>query len=371
MAVSNAHDKFAKSFLILLAVVISLIFLAMIRGFLVALLLAGIFSGMCQPLYGRLVRLFKGRRAMASAATILIVLLVIVLPLTAFLGVVASQAVQVSQSVTPWIEQQVQQPDAIDRMLEKIPFLDRLSPYQDQIMTKMGQLAGSLGRFLVNNVAAATMGTVTFLFQLFIMLYAMFFFLLDGGAILDRILYYMPLTHVDEERMVGKFVSVTRATLKGTLVIGVLQGTLAGLGFLVAGIQGAAFWGTIMAVLSIIPGVGAALVWIPGVAYLFIVGKVFSAIALTIWCVVVVGTMDNFLRPRLVGKDTKLSDLLILLSTLGGILLFGAVGFIIGPIVAALFVTVWDIYGIAFRDYLPPTSAGRLLEKVRGAGAGG
>jgi predicted PurR-regulated permease PerM len=111
-----------------------------------------------------------------------------------------------------------------------------------------------------------------------------------------------------------------------------------------------------MAVLSIIPGVGAAIVWIPAVVYLFVIGKTVTAIGLFVWCVAVVGTVDNILRPRLVGRDTKMSDLLILLGTLGGILLFGAVGFIIGPIVAALFVTVWEIYGIAFKDYLPAVS---------------
>ena len=108
-----------------------------------------------------------------------------------------------------------------------------------------------------------------------------------------------------------------------------------------------------MGVLSVIPAVGAALVWIPGVIYLFVTGDYAWGIALAIWCALIVGTVDNILRPRLVGKDTKMSDLLILLSTLGGIVLFGVVGFIIGPIVAALFVTIWDIYGITFKDWLP------------------
>lgn len=362
---ANTRDRFAGGFLILLAIGISIVFLLMIKGFLVALLLAGIFTGLCQPLYRRLLRLVRGRRGVASVATIALVLLVIVIPLTAFLGVVASQAVQVSQSVGPWIEYQVSQPDALDRILARLPFFEQMAPYQDQIAAKVGEMAGMLGNFLVNNVAAATMGTVSFLFQLFIMLYAMFFFLIDGGRILDRILYYMPLGPKEEERMVEKFVSVSRATIKGTLVIGVVQGGAAGLGFFVAGIPGAAFWGTVMAVLSIIPGVGAALIWVPGVVYLLTVGKVFAAVALAIWCAVVVGTMDNLLRPRLVGKDAKMSDLMILLGTLGGILLFGAVGFIIGPVIAALFVTVWDIYGLTFKEYLPPTSG------MAGQGAGG
>jgi len=360
----DPRDSFAKSFLVLLAVAISIVFFLMIRRFLMAVLLAGIFSGMASPLYGRFLKLFKGQKALASATTIFLVLLVIVIPLTAFLGVAASQALDVSQAVGPWIERQLNQPDAFDALLNRIPFFDRLQPYEDQISAKVGELAGSLGTFLVGSVAAATRGTVTFLLQLFIMLYAMFFFLIDGKSLLDRILYYMPLSPKEEDRMVEKFVSVARATLKGTLVIGIIQGGLAGIALFIAGIGGAAFWGTVMVVLSIIPGIGTALVWVPAVIYLIAGGHHGAGIALAVWCGVVVGTVDNVLRPRLVGKDTKMSDLLILLSTLGGILLFGAVGFIIGPIVAALFITIWDIYGITFKEFLPPTSAAPPLPQT-------
>ncbi|MEJ2238356.1 MAG: AI-2E family transporter [Gemmatimonadales bacterium] len=355
-APDSFQGKFSMSFLLILAIIISLIFLLMIRRFLLAILLAGIFSGMAQPLYRKLLEWFRGRAAPAAIATILVVLLVIVIPLTAFLGIVASQAVNVSQSVGPWVDEQITQPGQLDRILSEIPYYDRLEEYQDLILTKLGELASNTGTFLVNSLTAATKGTASFLLSLFIMLYAMFFFLIDGRTILNRIFYYIPLGPKEENRMAEKFISVTRATLKGTLVIGLIQGTMAGLGFFVAGIGGAAFWGTIMAVLSIIPGVGTALVWIPGVIYLFVIGKPVAAILLALWCALVVGMVDNILRPRLVGKDTKMSDLMILLGTLGGIILFGAVGFIVGPIVAALFVTVWDIYGIAFSDYLPPVS---------------
>jgi predicted PurR-regulated permease PerM len=170
---------------------------------------------------------------------------------------------------------------------------------------------------------------------------------------LRKILYYLPLPPEDEERLVARFVSVARATIKGTGVVGIAQGALGGLGFWVAGIEGAALWATIMAVFSILPGVGTAIVWVPAVVYLFAVGKTLTATLLMAWCLVVVGTIDNFLRPWLVGKDTKMSDLLVLLSTLGGLTMFGAVGVVIGPIVAALFVTVWEIYGEVYRDVLP------------------
>ena len=118
------------------------------------------------------------------------------------------------------------------------------------------------------------------------------------------------------------------------------------------GIKGAVFWGTVMVVLSIIPAIGTGLVWVPAAVYLFATGQVGAGIGLTVWCVGVVGTADNFLRPRLIGKDTKMPDLLVLLGTLGGLSLFGAVGVIIGPVVAALFITIWEIYGAAFKDVL-------------------
>lgn len=137
-------------------------------------------------------------------------------------------------------------------------------------------------------------------------------------------------------------------------MIGILQGGLAGLGFAVVGIPSAVFWGTIMSVLSIIPSIGSALVWGPAAIILAFSGHVAKAIGLAVFCAVVVGSLDNLLRPILVGKDTQMHELMIFFGTLGGIIMFGVVGIFIGPIVAALFITVWDIYGVAFRDILPP-----------------
>jgi predicted PurR-regulated permease PerM len=146
---------------------------------------------------------------------------------------------------------------------------------------------------------------------------------------------------------------VTRATIRGTIFIGIIQGTLAGLAFWAVGISQAVFWGTIMSVLSIIPAVGSGIVWFPAVIILFIQGQIIEAIALLLFCGLLVGSVDNVLRPRFVGKDTKMHELLIFFGILGGISMFGILGFIIGPIIAALFVTTWDIYGETFKDYLP------------------
>jgi predicted PurR-regulated permease PerM len=346
-------ERFRRIFILVLALAISAVFFQMIRGLFLSVLLAGIFAGMTYPLYKRLTRWFRGREILASIATILVVLVLIIVPFTGFLGIVAAEAVEVAQGVAPWVERQIAQPSELEQRLLGIPFAERLAPYHDQIAVKLAEFAGNVGTFLVNTIAAGTKGTALFFFQLFVMLYAMFFFLLDGDKLLKRILYLMPMTTEQEIKMVKRFTSVARATIKGTLVIGIVQGGLAGLAFAVVGLKGAAFWGTIMAVLSIIPGVGTALVWVPAVVYLMAIGRFTAAILLFIWCAAVVGTVDNLLRPRLVGKDTKMPDLLILLGTIGGLVLFGAVGIIIGPIVAALFVTVWDIYGEAFKDFLP------------------
>jgi predicted PurR-regulated permease PerM len=214
-------------------------------------------------------------------------------------------------------------------------------------------LVGHISGFLINRLRSVTLGTVNFIFMLFIMLYTMFFFFMDGPKLIDKILYYLPLEDRDERLMLDKFTSVTRATLKGTAVIGILQGGLAGAAFAVVGIDSAVFWGTIMAVLSFIPGIGTALVWVPAVIILAATGHLAKAIGLGVFCAAVVGSIDNLLRPVLVGRDTQMHELMILFGTLGGIIMFGVVGIIIGPIIAALFVTVWEIYAVAFQDVLP------------------
>ena len=159
--------------------------------------------------------------------------------------------------------------------------------------------------------------------------------------------------------MLEQFTSITRATLKGTLLIGIIQGTLAGLGFWLAGIDGAAFWGTLMAILSILPAVGAPLVWVPAGIYLLISDRVVAGLVLMAWCAAVLAAVEYVVRPALIGTDVKMPDLLVLVGTLGGLYLFGPIGFIVGPIVCGLFLTAWDIYGATFSGILVPEKATR------------
>ncbi|MGH2569578.1 MAG: AI-2E family transporter [bacterium] len=351
-----SEERFRKAFLILLLLAISAAFVTMIRHFLLTILIAGIFSGLAHPLYQHILRLFRGRKHLASLATLVVLLAVVVLPLLTVLGLVAAEAFSVSESVRPWIQARLAEPSLLLPWVQAIPGIERLQPHGDEILRKGGEMVGKTGTFLFDSLSATTRGTAQFLFHFFVLLYTMFFFLMDGQALLRRILFYLPLPEEDESRMVDKFLSVTRATLKGTLLIGVAQGGLAGVAFAFAGIDGAMFWGTVMTVLSVVPGIGTAVVWVPAAVILVLRGHVVAGVGLALFCTLVVGSVDNVLRPRLVGRDTKMHELFIFFGTIGGILLFGALGFIVGPILAALFVTVWDMYGIAFRDVLPKTA---------------
>jgi len=353
--------------IVLLVIFISAIFLSMIRSFLMALFLAGIFSALVTPVYKRFLKLLKGRKSPASFLTLLLLILVVLLPLTILTGVVTNQAIKVSQLAVPWIKMQLSQEGALTGLLESIPFYDKIAPHSAFILSKAGEMIGQMSQFLINNLSSVTMGAVNFLFLMFVWLYTMYFFLIDGEKLLEKILYYLPLKDEEEQQMLVRFTSVSRATLKGSAVIGILQGGLAGLAFWVVGIPSATFWGVIMVVFSIIPSVGTAVVWLPAAIILALGGAYGKAIGLLVFCGLVVGSMDNLLRPMLVGKDTQMHELMIFFGTMGGIFMFGIVGVIIGPIIAALFVTIWEIYGQSFKDILPDTGFDLKRKRVKEA----
>ena len=346
------ETRFRQAFLLLLVTAISAAFVAMIRVFLLTIVLAAIFAGLSYPLYEWILARVGGGKAVAAIATLLLLLALVMAPLLAVLGAGATQALSVTETVRPRLQQLVDQPGEFDSRLRALPGYAHIEPYRAQILTKVGELIGSTSAFLFAALSATTRATALFIFHFFVLLYTMFFFLTGGPGLLKGVLAYLPLTEADKQRMIGKFVSVTRATLKGTIVIGGAQGFLGGLAFWAAGIDGAIFWGTVMTVLSIIPGVGGALVWLPAAIFLMATGDVWRGIALVLFCALVVGSIDNVLRPRLVGQDTKMHELLIFFSTLGGLMFFGMMGFILGPILAALFVTAWEMFGTTFRSAL-------------------
>jgi predicted PurR-regulated permease PerM len=294
-------------------------------------------------------------------ATLLVLIALVMAPLLGVLGAGANEALRVTETIRPTLERVVERPGEFNRRLRMVPGYHYIEPYRAQIFTKAGDLVGSTSAFMFAALSATTRATAVFVFHFVILLYTMFFFLTGGPALLAGVMSYLPINDTDKERMLDQFVSVTRATLKGTILIGIAQGIAGGLAFRVVGIDGAIFWGTVMTILSIIPGIGSALVWLPAAVILMVSGEVWRGIGLAAFGAIVIGSLDNLLRPLLVGRDTQMHELLIFFSTLGGLMMFGVMGFIVGPILAALFVTVWEMFATTFRSSIAePRGIGRL-----------
>ncbi len=345
-----------KSVLLIVVAGISALFLGIIGRFLEAIFLAGLFSAVCHPLYRWFLRHTGDRQALSSFATMILVLLFIIIPVVIIATIVIGQATDFATTAIPWIQNLANEPGIITTQLEKLPFYDRLLPFRDLLTERIGGVLVSISSAGVGLLQSATLGTFNALITGLLVLYSFFFFLMDGSKLIQLILYYLPLDDKNEQLLLNRFRSVTIATLKGTAVIGFLQGGLAGIALSIAGVPNALFWSVTMMLLSVVPGIGAALVWIPACLYLAASGKWAVAAGLFAFCGLLVGSIDNVLRPKLVGSDTQLHELMIFFSTLGGLLTFGMSGFIIGPIIAALFVTVWEIYGVEFRHWLPRTA---------------
>lgn len=342
-----------KTTLLCLVILISALFLSMIHQFLMAIFMAGLFSAMVMPAHHLLTKKLGGRETLASILTILAIILLVLIPLTVLIALVVTQAIAIGQSVTPWVQGFINQPTTMTTYLEKIPYYQEILPYRDLIIQKAGELVGTVSRFLIDSLSSFTKITVDAIFSSIIMLYVMFYFLTMGDLLLQKILFFLPLDDLNEQRLLYRFTSVTRATIKGTLIIGIIQGTVCGIAFAIAGIDGPVFWGTLMAVMSIVPAFGTAIIWFPALLILALAGNFTGVIVLAVLCGAIAGNLDNIVRPRLVGKDTEMHDLFVLFGTLGGLSMFGLLGIIIGPIVAALFITIWEIYGVVFKNYLP------------------
>lgn len=350
--------RFRKGFLLALVVGITAAFVFVISDFLMTIFVAAVFSGLIHPLYRQIRTAFGGREAVASVVTLLAVLLLVGGPVVFIVTIVTNEAIRMTDNVAPWLTQITTNPAGFSTYFDRIPGIERLAPYREVLLAKADEAAARLGQIVVSSLSSTTRGTLALIVEFFMMIYAMFFFLIHGRQYLDSMLRYLPLREAEQNQMLDRFVSVARATLKGTLLIGIVQGTLGGVIFAILGIPGSVLWGLLMIVLSVLPVVGGALVWVPAAIILTIQGSWIKALVLVGFCSLVIGSIDNVMRPRLVGHDTQMPDLMILFSTLGGIAVFGAIGFIIGPIIAALFVTIWEIFGRAYRDDLdvePPS----------------
>ena len=336
-----------------LVVAVSLAFAWILRPFYAAVLWATIIAIIFVPLYRRLLRALRQRRTTAALATVLIILVMVILPLTLLMALLLQEGVSVYERIQsgeldfrryfqgvfealpPWVA------NLLDRA-----GLTSLSIIQERLSAGLTKSA----EFFAGQALNVGRNTLNFIVSLFLMLYLLFFLLRDGDHLLHRIRAAIPLPEGQQRTLFRRFTGVIRATVKGNLVVAVLQGTLGGLIFWVLDIHAPALWGAAMTVLSLVPAVGAALVWLPVAIYFLATGATWQGVVLIVFGVLVIGLVDNILRPILVGKDTKLPDFVVLISTLGGIAVFGLNGFVIGPAVAAMFMAVWGMVSTARSD---------------------
>lgn len=335
-------------FFFFVLLIITYLFIRVIWPFFFAILLGAIITGLFYPLYKLLLRATRGRASLSSVLSCLAILLLLILPLAGLLAVIAGQALEFYSKVDGYVRSV---PIDVNRLAEWFRAGGLLDEYQldeAQLFNKLGEIAKAISTFLIKSIQSVTQGAINVIAMLFVMLFSMYYFFKDGPAFLERFKRMSPLDDEHEDRLISKFASITRATIKGTLVIAIIQGGMGGIAFWIFGVPSPLFWGLIMVILSIIPAIGSGIVWLPAGIILIVNGRVGAGFGILAIGAGLISTIDNILRPRLVGKDTEMHPLLIFLGTLGGISVFGIVGFIIGPIIAALFVTIWDIYATEF-----------------------
>ena len=353
-ALMSDRQALQRVFIVLLALGISIIFIWMIRGFLSPLFMAAVFAMFLNPVHRFLKPITFGSSSAAAGVVLVLAVVGVLIPLTAILAIVADQAVQVTGAVAPWLQEQIRgiREGGMDAFPQWLPFRDSLAPYQQEITNQAGQFASNIGGWVVDGLRKATSGTFGAFLDLVVLLFALFFFLTRGPQLASHGLKLMPMPSDDRELLVERAMSTIRATVKGTFVIAIIQGVMTGVALAIAGVPGALFLATLTAVLSVIPGIGPPLVWGPAGLWLIASGNYWAGGLLIAWGAIVVGLTDNLLRPSLVGKDAKLPDLMILISTLGGLTLFGAIGLIVGPMIAALFSSIWYLYAQSYAPLL-------------------
>lgn len=358
------QERFNKITILAMTLGITVIFIGMIKGFLMAIFMAALFSGLLYSVYSKLKSKSKEKSSRAAFGTILLFILIILLPVAVFLIIVVEQAINASETARPILKELVDNPNAIIENLQSIPLVNKLYPEQGKLVQSIDEIINALGNFVIQGLSDFTAGTANFVFSFFIFLFTLYYFLVYGKDYLETFLFYLPLKNEEEQLLLTRFTRVTKATLKGTFLIGLIQGGIGAIGMAVVGIPNVLFWGLIMTILSIIPALGAAIVWLPAAILLILQGEIVNGIILLAIGGIVVSNIDNLLRPQLVGKDAQMPDLMILFGTLGGLAMFGISGVIVGPIIAALFISLWDIYGKAFNEYLYPVKIGEEIEVI-------
>ena len=333
-----------RTFLALL-VGVSLAFILLMKPFFGPIFWAVAIALIFHPVREALSRRLGDRPNTVALLTLTICMVIVVIPVVILVTSLVAEGLGLYQKIQSG---EIRPGQYIDQINQSFPAIEAFLAQFDIDFGQLRDRAVSIfvggSQFLAKQALGLGQNTFQFFLGLALMVYLAFFLLRDGNKLVDLLIRALPLGDARERLLFAKFAEVTRATVKGNLLIAIIQGALGGLIFWILGITGALLWGVVMAIVSLIPAIGASLVWVPVAVYLAAVGEVVPAIVLAAYGAVVIGLADNVLRPIFVGRDTKLPDYIVLLSTLGGIVMFGINGFVMGPLVAALFMAFWGIF---------------------------
>ncbi|MBB3809729.1 AI-2E family transporter [Pseudochelatococcus contaminans] len=333
---------------IAVVVIVTAAFIWLLMPYYSAILWAVILAILFNPLQVKLERWLGGRRNIAAGISMLACICIVVIPVSAILASIGQEATSIYMRMSTR-ELNLSQiianihnalPPFVHHGIEALN-LGNLAEIQNRLTT----MALQASQMAATRAVAIGQNTAQFIVGLGIMLYLLFFLFRDNRQLISVIRTASPLNQQYTDHILNKFASVVEATVKGNIIIAAIQGTIGGVAFWFLDIQAAMLWGVVMAVLSLLPAVGASLVWVPASAILFFSGDYIRGGILFLIGLFVISVIDNLLRPTLVGKGTRLPDYLIFISTVGGIWLFGMNGLVIGPLIAALFVSVWSLFG--------------------------
>jgi predicted PurR-regulated permease PerM len=323
---------------------LSIAFLYLIRPFFYPIFWAAVLAVMFHPLYAYVLRATKMPNV-SALLSLIVAFVAIFVPLSLIAVLLFHESVTLYESIVGgrW-GLDLAHFGRITEWLQTTPFAPYIQTIQSDWTTHAANATKFLTLFVFDNIKSISQNSAHFIFLLFITLYTLFFFFRDGVKMLKRLQHLSPLGDNHEIALYNRFTSTARATLKSTVIVGGVQGILGGLLFWATGVEGAFIWGVIMLLLSLVPGIGAFLVWLPTGVIMLLMGNVWQGLSILLVGSMVISTIDNLLRPPLIGKDTQMHPLIVLFSTLGGIFLFGVSGFIIGPVLSSLYLAIISIY---------------------------
>lgn len=346
----------SRYFFIAILIGATVTFLYMIRMFVVPVLLGAVFTTLFYPMFEWFVRKLRGRRTIAAFVCCVLLLLAVILPILGVANLVTLEAIDVYHTAEAKMSEiMAKGGDGPFGQLRRSPWFRQWGLDKVNWRASLQEAASTAGSFLAVVINKTSRGTLQGLILLFTTLFTMFYFFRDGKGLLRKLRYLIPLDREYKNAIAARFSSVARATVKGTLLIALVQGTLAGLTLWLFGVGSPFLWGVVATFFSIIPLVGAWLVLYPAAFIQMATGHLWQGIGILLVTVLVIVNVDNLMRPRLVGQETGMHDLMVFFSTLGGIAMFGAMGFIIGPMIAALFLAMLDIYSEEFKEDLDGT----------------